>query len=622
MDREKWDHWCERGILGLVLFVLVFGPLAYGAVRIQEFIVLQTLTFGVIFLWMLRLWLNPRPVLFCPPVCWAALAFVGYAIYRHHTAPIEYLARLELIKVLVYAFLFFAILNNLNRPETIQIIVFTLIALAFALSVFAVIQFFTRYDIIWNMIKPPGYVMRGSGTFINPNHLAGFVEMILPLALACALMGRFKHTTKIIIGYAVLVLLFGIAVTLSRGGWIATILMLLVFFTALLFQRNYRVHSLVALSVLLVFGGFIAAKTSQIQTRFKRFATADKIDNDRFLYWDAAKQIWHEDIWLGAGPGHYDFRFRQYRPEKLQDIPQYVHNDYLNTLADWGLAGLGIITVFVALFYAGIFKTWRFLRRNSSDSNGGKKSNRTAVVFGGALGVLAILFHSVLDFNMQIPANAILVITLIALVTAYLRFATESFGFKLNVVGKIFLTLIGMAGLIYLGQQTARLTREQIWLQRADQEETSVQRQTKLFEKAFAIEPKNFETAYRIGENFRAQSWDGSSGYEAFAQEAIQWFQRSIALNPYNSYSQLSCGMCLDWLGKTNEAARYFERAQQLDPNGYFNVERQGWHLFQLGDYAGAKKYFERAERLQPNAFSESFLDMIEQKLSESNESK
>ena len=167
-----------------------------------------------------------------------------------------------------------------------------------------------------------------------------------------------------------------------------------------------------------------------------------------------------------------------------------------------------------------------------------------------------------------------------------------------------------------------RLAREQIWLQRADQEETSVQRQIGLFEKAFAIEPKNFETAYRLGEDFRAQSWNGTTGYEASAQKAMQWFERSIALNPYYASSQLSYGMCLDWLGQTNEATPYFARAQQLDPNDYFNVARQGWHLFQLGDYIGAKKYFERSERLQPNAFSESFLDMIEQKLSEPNELK
>jgi hypothetical protein len=146
MDRERLDRWCERGILGLVLSILIFGPLAYGAVRTQEFIIVQTLTLAVLLLWIFRLWLNPPAVLFWPPICWAVLAFVIYAIIRYKSAPIEYVARLELIKILIYAFLFFAILNNLNRQGSTQIIGLTLVALAFALSVFAIYQFITHHE--------------------------------------------------------------------------------------------------------------------------------------------------------------------------------------------------------------------------------------------------------------------------------------------------------------------------------------------------------------------------------------------------------------------------------------------------------------------------------------------
>ena len=81
-NREKLDKWCERGILALILAILVFGPLAIGAVRTLEFVVIQTLTMGVVLLWIFRLWLSRHPVLFWPPLCWAVLAFVVYAIIR------------------------------------------------------------------------------------------------------------------------------------------------------------------------------------------------------------------------------------------------------------------------------------------------------------------------------------------------------------------------------------------------------------------------------------------------------------------------------------------------------------------------------------------------------------
>ncbi len=129
MSREVLDGWCERAILALVLAILVFGPLAFGAVTAPAFVVIQTLTLGVMLLWGARCWLQPRPQLLWPPICWAVVAFSAYAIGRYLTADIEYVARQELIRVLVYAFLFLAILNNLRRQEAIQAISCTLVFL-------------------------------------------------------------------------------------------------------------------------------------------------------------------------------------------------------------------------------------------------------------------------------------------------------------------------------------------------------------------------------------------------------------------------------------------------------------------------------------------------------------
>ena len=150
MNREALDRWCERGILALVLAILVFGPLAMGAVRPLPFLIIQGLTLGVMLLWGARFWLNPRPQLLWPPICWAVVAFTVYAIVRYLTADIEYVARQELIRILVYAFLFFAILNNLHRQESTQIISCTLVFLAMAISFYAIYQFLTHSNWVWH----------------------------------------------------------------------------------------------------------------------------------------------------------------------------------------------------------------------------------------------------------------------------------------------------------------------------------------------------------------------------------------------------------------------------------------------------------------------------------------
>jgi hypothetical protein len=103
--------------------------------------------------------------------------------------------------VVIYGFLFFAITNNVKRAEPAQIIAVTLIILASGIAVYAAFQFLTKSPNLWTFNRPVQYLSRGSGTFVNPNHLAGFLEMILPLTIAFTLLGRFKHVSKIFLGY-------------------------------------------------------------------------------------------------------------------------------------------------------------------------------------------------------------------------------------------------------------------------------------------------------------------------------------------------------------------------------------------------------------------------------------
>ncbi|PYJ01549.1 MAG: hypothetical protein DME25_17885 [Verrucomicrobia bacterium] len=169
MDREQLDGWCEKGILSLVLAILVYSPMAFGTVPqggFDPFLVVEWLTVAILIVWFVRFCINPKHRLLWPPICWPVLAFLAYAIGRYLTSDVEFLARQEMIKVLVYGAIFYAIVNNLHRQETTQIIGLALIFLAMGLSLFAIYQFLTGYDYVWNLYKPEGYRKRGSGTFI------------------------------------------------------------------------------------------------------------------------------------------------------------------------------------------------------------------------------------------------------------------------------------------------------------------------------------------------------------------------------------------------------------------------------------------------------------------------
>ena len=617
MEREVLDRWCERGILVLVLGILVFGPLATGAVRTLEFLVVQGLTLAVMLLWALRFWVKPRPRLFWPPICWVAVVFVGYAIARYLTADIEYMARQELIRILIYGFLFFAILNNLHRQETTQIITLTLLFLGMAISGYAIYQFLTNSDHVWHFISP--YKGRGSGTYISPNHLAGFLEMLLPLGLAYTVVGRVKVVTRVLIGYAALVIVAGIGVTGSRGSWIASVLALIVFFGLLATHRNYRMPALVLVAVVVSGCAFFVARTDFFQQRFRAlYAQATGETDVRYELWGATVRMWQDHFWWGVGPGHFDYRFRSYRPAGVQLRPDRAHNEYLNTLADWGSAGALAVAAAILLLYWGVMKTWRFVRIPENVLKV-RPSNRFAFVLGASLGLLALLFHSVVDFNMHIPANAILAVSLMALLSGHLRFATERFWVSVRLGGRLLATLVLLTGLVFLSYQGWRRAHEYAWLERAAKAPIYSRAQITALEQAFAAEPGNFETTHAIGEAWRIQSWEGNDDCVELAQKAMQWYERGAKLNPYDPYNYLRHGMCLDWTGHSGESGQYFDRADQMDPNGYFTAANIGWHYVQLGNYAAAKPWFERSRHLQwkDNRMADSYLEIVRRKMLE-----
>ncbi|MCU0783640.1 MAG: O-antigen ligase family protein [Verrucomicrobia bacterium] len=616
MNREALDRGCERGILGLVLAILVFGPLATGAVRPLPFLIIQGLTLGVMVLWGLRLWLGERSRLLWPPICWVVVLFTGYAIARYLTCEIEYVGRQELIRILVYAFLFFAILNNLHRQEYAQIISYTMVFLALAISGYAIYQFVTGSDRVWHFHTP--YKGRGCGTYICPNHLGGFLEVLLPLALAYTLAGRGKPLTKILLGYAALVMLAGIGVTVSRGSWVAAGFALLVFFGILALHRNYRLPSLVMMLFLVGAGLVFLPKTAFFTNRVKAGVDAGKnLEVDvRFQLWQATVRMWRDHTWLGVGPGHFDHRFRAYRPVEVQLRPDRAHNEYLNTLADWGVVGMALVAAALGVLFVGVLRTWKHVRRSENEFKT-NQSNKFAFVVGASLGLLALLIHSAVDFNMQIPANAILAISLMALLSSHLRFATESYWVRVGTGLRIVASGVLLAGVAYLGWQEVRLGREYVWRERAASQPIFSREQAAALQKAFAIEPSNFETTYALGEAYRVQSSEGGENYRELAEQAMTWFARGTNSNPYDGYNFMRYGWCLDWLGRHAEAEPYFNRADELDPNGYFTAAFVGRHYIETGEYAAARPWFERSLKLQreDNPVADFYLEFANLKL-------
>ena len=627
MDKDNLDKLCERGILALLLGILVFAPLAFGAVDAWAFLVVQGLIWGVMLVWALRLWIKPRPKLLWPPLCWVVLAFTLYAMGRYLTAERHRIRRAtgKMIQVLMYAFLFStpSVNNNLHRQKYAQLISFTLVFLAMAIAAYAIFQFLTHSDRVWNLVAM--YPGRGTGTYISPNNLACFLAMLLPLAVTYVLAGRIHPVMRILMGFSAVVILAGIVVTFSRGGWSGCAIALFVLFTILLFNRQHRFPALLMLIILLVGGAvFFKNYLTRSGTYIQRVdrplndqqGVANNLDMRRDL-WVVAVAMWHDHFWWGeAGPAHYNYVFPAYRPGRIQMQPDRAHNDYLNLLADWGTVGGVLAFAGMVFFAAGLWQSRRYIRRAESEFKSGR-SNRFAFFLGAAAGLLALAVHSVVDFNLHIPANALVGVTLLAVLSSNLRFATKRYWISLRLPLKLVATAMLIGGIVYLTGQEIRHGRETFWRAWAAKLSFFSSEHAAALEKAFAAEPENFSTAYEMGECYRTQSFDGNAGYEAFARTAMEWFSRGMKLNPHDSYNYLSYGMCLDWLDRHAEAGPYYEQADAHDPNNYFDAAIIGWHYVQIGDYAAARPWLRRSLKLhwQDNQIARTYLERVEQKL-------
>ncbi len=625
LTNKNLDWWCERGILFLVLGMLVFAPLAFGAVDAWAFLIVQAMAAVIFILWGARLWLKAakRPKILWPPLAWAVVAFAGYAVLRYFTSDIEYVARLEVIQVLLFAVIFFVVLNNLRGQEETEMVAWTLIALATLVSLYAGGQFLSHSDRVWNVFS--GSIARASGTYISPNHFAGFLEMILPMALAFLLVGKLTVIPRILTGFAVVIMLVGLATSFSRAGWVSAAVGITLVLGILLGHKNHRLHAAVLLAVLLTGGAIFVtqylAKSQAFTQRVKTSESATAGNNydwdSRMNMWGAAKRMWLDHFWFGVGPAHYDYRFREYRPEMLQARPDRCHNDYLNLLADWGVVGGAIVFTGMGIFIVGLLKTWPHVRREENDFGTGQ-SNRFAFFLGATGGLAALSVHSLMDFNLHIPANALIGVTLLALLASNMRFATEVYWLRVFTRERQILTaVLGGVVLAFLIQEW-RQTRETFWRAQAQREGNFSPERAAALKKAFAAEPKNFNTAYEIGECYRVEGLEGGKNYQLVTRQAADWYGRAINLNPHDGYNFSRTGMCLDWLGDHVAAGKFFATAETRDPNNYYLASDFGWHYVQTGDYAAARRCFQRSLRLYgDNPTAINYLQILEQKLTE-----
>ena len=236
------------------------------------------------------------------------------------------------------------------------------------------------------------------GTYVNRNHFAGLLEMALPLAVmyAAASVPKVRLTCAALAVAGLLMV--AIINSLSRMGFIAALFGLLVAGVMALEPGRRRWVNRVALGALaaLVVAGFVFLPPDALIGRFAELAATEEIPADtRAQIWRQTLDLIREYPVFGCGLGGYEAAFLKHKRVAPLNAVDYAHNDYLQGLAEMGVAGFAIVAALVGTLMV------RAARRAAHPR---PEQRRLAAACAGALA--AMLLHSLVDFNLYIPANA------------------------------------------------------------------------------------------------------------------------------------------------------------------------------------------------------------------------
>jgi len=619
MSEERGPRGIEWTLLAVMAALSAFAMLATGGIRGVDFAIIERLMVAALGLSVVRLWLHEKPVFHLSPVLWAVLAFAGYVSLRFTTADIHYLAEDEWTRVMLYAAFFLLLTFHVFRTQHSQVLLIVLATVAVGSSLYAAYQYFSSSDMVWHFHRPSTYARRGSGTFINPNNFAGYVAVLLPMMVAVIMAARVSVTTRFLAGYAALMFVVGLAVSASRGGLLAAGAGMLALIFMLVRQRPFRLPALIMLAVLLLGSFMVISQVTLAQKRIEDLQTVVAGQDARALLWQSAEEMWRDHLWLGVGPGHYDAVFPQYRPDILQQRkPYFAHNEYLNTLADYGLAGALLVLAAVGAAECAFRYGWKGLCRDANNLDGAR-SNRLALLLGASSGITAALVHAFFDYNFHIPAYALLVVFFLGLMAVAWRADNSRWWWRPRVGVKVSLTILSVALATWFGLHATKRTKEAKLLSQSQKVGFDSPEYLPLLEQAFETEPQNALTAYDIGEHYRSLSLEAKEGYEKTGRTALQWFTRAAKLDPHDSYIPLRQGMTLIWLGENATAKPFLAEADRLNPKDYYTLALIGWCYYEMAEYQTAVRYFEKswAFRNYANDVAETYLPRARARLQE-----
>jgi O-antigen ligase len=444
-----------------IIFLIVFTPLAFGAVHIWAYSLLEIVVYSLLILWAAKSFfsselkfdrtlvplyitfilfiaysylqtvpVSPDTVKTLSPKAYELYGMVipGYAgadvarslsVYPHAT-------KVSLLKFIAYFGVFFLITQEIREKKRLKRLILAIVAVGSFEALYGLYGYFSNDPYIFGF-KNIYFKESATGTFVNRNHFAGYLGITVFTTLGYlfsrvhgAAKGAYysfgqkvydflntaRATKGALLLIAIVTMALGIAFSLSRMGVFSLVATSLLIFIVTARGMEAR-HSKVLFIIVSV--GLIAVLWYGLDPLEERYyRSSDDLFKSRLVVWKATGSLIEDYPLTGTGLGTYRHVFQRYKPADFTGslaIYEHAHNDYLEMLSESGIAGTAIIMI-GAIYFLTVFLK-KLLKNTDPNARG--------IALGVLGSVIYISLHSLTDFNMHIPSNALALFIVMAI---------------------------------------------------------------------------------------------------------------------------------------------------------------------------------------------------------------
>src|SRR6266851_4001825 len=393
-----------------ICVLATFAVLAHGAVEPWSEGVLEIGAAVLLLVWAWKALMNRKLKLVWNPLLWPLLGFWLIAAFQLAIGitAVPFLTRIELLKYSSLVALFFLCVQSYRTRSQWRNFVWFLMCLGFAVSLFAILQHFTfNGKLYW--VPELQYGGIPFGPYVNRNHFAGLVELLIPPGLAIQILGAERRDQLPLVTLFTLLPIGALFLSASRGGIIGFVAEV-IFLAILIIARRREKNVLVAAALIITLAAILVSWLG-IGAALDRFATYKKLETSegrRVEMLHDSLRIFQDHRALGTGLGTLQEVFPLYESSYDGLVVNHSHNDYAEALAETGAIGAFCGLVFLVLLF---WTSWMIL-----NAPGDPRS--FAYHTGALVACLGLLVHAGVDFNFHIPSNALIFLLQAALATS------------------------------------------------------------------------------------------------------------------------------------------------------------------------------------------------------------